>query len=105
MSVGAMRARVSLQEPVCVADEIGGAAIVWTDRGEVWAEIRARGASEYARYDAAVARADYFVTIRRREDVRHPWRVVWANRRFRIVGRADAADPGRLVLFCEEEVL
>ena len=105
-TIGAMRTRVTLEEPVRIADEIGGAAILWTSRGDVWAEIRPRGASEYALYDASVSRADYLVTIRRREDVRHPWRIVWGSRRFRVLGRLDADDgASRIVLFCQEEML
>lgn len=105
-AIGALRARVTLEEPVRIADEIGGAAILWTSRGEVWAHIRSRGANEYALYDASLSRADHVVTIRRREDVRHPWRIVWGGRRFRVLGRVDAAnDRSRIVLFCQEDTL
>ena len=103
-AIGAARARLTLEEPVRIADEIGGAAILWTARGDVWAAIRARGADEYAQYDASFARADYVVTMRRREDVRHPWRIVWAGRRFRVLGREDVG-ASRIALLCQEETL
>ncbi len=104
--VGMLRHRVTLEEPVRVADEIGGAAILWTARGDVWAQIRPRRADEYAQYDASFSRGDHVVFLRRRDDVRHPWRIVWGARQFRVVGRVDVGDEAALIaLFCEEETL
>jgi SPP1 family predicted phage head-tail adaptor len=102
--IGAMRARVTLQEPVRVADEIGGAVIGWTPRGEVWAEIEARTGFERVMNDAAFSSADLRVSIRSREEVRYPWRIVWDSRILRVIGRADAGGT-RIVLFCREETL
>lgn len=102
--IGALRARVKLQSPTRVADEVGGAAIAWSDAGDVWAEIVAGGADEAASYDAAPSLASYRVTINRRDDVRAGWRVAWGVRRLRIVGVADDGRP-RLQLNCREETL
>lgn len=103
-ATSALRARVTLQEPVRVADEIGGAAIFWAARGDVWARIEPRGAFERVMNDAAISAADLRVIIRRREDVRYRWRIVWGARVLRVLGRAD--DGGALIaLFCEEESL
>lgn len=99
-----MRARVTLEEPVRVADEIGGAAILWTGRGAVWAAIKARGAGEGAAFDTTPTTAFYDVTINARHDVRAGWRVVWSARRLRIIGVSDEGAP-RIVLRCEEERL
>jgi head-tail adaptor len=101
-AIGAARARVTLQEPVRVADEIGGAAILWTPRGDVWAQIEARGAGEGAAFDTSASVAGYGVTINRRDDVRAGWRLLWAERRLRITGVGDQGAP-RIVLRCEEE--
>ncbi len=101
-AIGAARARVTLEEPVRIADEIGGAAILWTARGEVWATIEARGAGEAVAFDTALSTASYAVTIHRRDDVRAGWRVAWGERRLRIVGVSDEGAP-RIVLRCEEE--
>ncbi len=103
-AIGAMRARVTLQEPVRVGDEIGGAATFWAARGEVWAKIEPRGAFERVMNDASFSAADLRVTIRRRDDVRHPWRIAWGSRLLRVLGRADEG-LSRIVLFCEEETL
>lgn len=99
-----MRARVKLQSPTRVADELGGAAIAWSDQGDVWAEIEASGAGERAAFDAAPSVATYGVTINRRDDVRAGWRIAWGVRRLRILGVADDGAP-RVVLSCAEEVL
>ena len=101
-AIGAARARVTLEEPVRIADEIGGAAILWTARGDVWASIEAGGAGEAAAFDTAPSTASYTVTINRREDVRAGWRIKWGARRLRIAGVSDEGAP-RIVLRCEEE--
>lgn len=102
--IGAMRARVKLQSPARVADELGGAAIYWLDEGDVWAEVEARGGESGADFDAAPSRAGYAVTINRRDGVRAGWRIAWGARRLRIVAVADDGAP-RVRLVCEEETL
>jgi SPP1 family predicted phage head-tail adaptor len=102
--IGALKARVTLQSPLRVADEIGGAAIAWSDEGDVWAEIGALAAGESAAFDAAPSVTAYRVTINRRDDVRAGWRVAWGQRLLRIVGIRDEGAP-RIELSCEEEVL
>jgi SPP1 family predicted phage head-tail adaptor len=102
--IGALRARVKLQSPTRVADEIGGAAIAWSDAGDVWAEIEAGGVSPATDFDATPSVATYGVTINRRDDVRSGWRVAWGARRLRIVGVADDGAP-RIQLTCREETL
>lgn len=103
-AIGAMRARVKLQSPTRVADELGGAAILWTDEGDVWAEIAAGGAAEAAAFDARPSVAVYTAIIHRHDSVGAGWRIAWGPRRLRIVGVADEGAP-RIVLHCEEEVL
>lgn len=103
-AIRALRARVKLQSPTRVADEIGGAAIAWSDEGDVWAEIEAGGASEAASFDASPSNATYRVTTNRRADVRAGWRIAWGSRRLRVVGVADDGKP-RIQLSCQEETL
>ena len=98
-----MRARVMLQSPLRVADEIGGAAIAWSDEREVWAAIEALSASEAAAYDAAISTGGFHVAINRFDGVRAGWRIVWGERVLRIAGvRDDGA--ARVELICEEEI-
>ncbi|MGD9966976.1 MAG: head-tail adaptor protein [Hyphomonadaceae bacterium] len=103
-AIGALRARVKLQSPMRVADELGGAAIMWQDEGDVWAMIEALGASQSGAFDTAPSIASFRVTLNRRGDVRAGWRLGWGARRLRVVGVADEGAP-RLRLHCEEEKL
>lgn len=103
-AIGALRARVKLQSPTRIADEIGGAAILWADEGDVWAEVDAAAASQSAAFDATPSVVSYRVTINRRDDVRPGWRIAWRARQLRIVGVRDDGAP-RLQLICEEETL
>lgn len=102
-ALGAMRARVSLQSPTRVADEIGGAAISWTNEGEAWARVEALSASQVAAYDGAPAYGALRVTVNRRAIVAG-WRVLWGERRLRVTGVRDGGGP-RIELTCEEEIL
>jgi SPP1 family predicted phage head-tail adaptor len=102
-AIGALKARVTLQSQVRVADEIGGAAIAWSDQGDVWAEIVCFGAGESAAFDAAASISAYRLTINRR-DVRSGWRVAWGERLLRITGVRDEG-AARIELSCKEEML
>lgn len=103
-AIGALRTRVTLQHPTRVADEIGGAAILWVSAGDVWAEISANGASQGADYDAAPSVTSFSVVLYRCEDVRAGWRVRWGARVLRVTGVRDDGAP-RMTLVCEEEIL
>lgn len=103
-SIAARRERVMLQSPVRVADEIGGAAIVWLDAGEVWAAIEAANVAHADAFDTNASTAALRVTINRRGDVRASWRVIWGTRVLGVVGVSDAGAP-EIVLVCEEETL
>lgn len=103
-AIGARRARVTLQSPLRVADEIGGAAIAWSDAGAVWAAIEATRVAQAEAFDTAASTAGFRVTVNRRDNVRAGWRVVWGTRVLRVVGVSDYGAPA-VVLFCEEETL
>jgi head-tail adaptor len=103
-AIAAMRARVRLESPTRTPDTIGGASIAWSNQGDVWAEIAARGAGGSAAFDAAPSISSYAFTINRRSDVRAGWRVVWSTRVFRIVAIRDEGGA-RIDLDAEEERL
>lgn len=103
-AIGPMRARVRLEAPVRSADNIGGAALSWSNQGDVWAKIEARGAGQGADLDTAPSVAAYALTIHRRTDVRAGWRAIWGVRALRIVAVRDEGAP-RIELICEEEKL
>lgn len=102
--MGALRARVKLQSPVRIADELGGAAIAWSDEGDVWAEVEAGGAGDNPAFDTMSSVAAFVVTINRRDGVRAGWRIAWGTRRLRVSGVADEGAP-RIRLICQEETL
>ncbi len=103
-AIGAMRARVRLESPLRVSDNIGGAAITWSNQGDVWAEIDAGGAGQSAAFDTAPSVAAYSFAINRRTDARAGWRVVWGARVFPILAVRDEGGA-RIELVTEEEKL
>lgn len=102
--IGRMRARVRLESPQRTADNIGGAAITWTNQGDVWAEISAGGGGQSAGFDTAPSATAYAFAINRRTDVRAGWRVVWGARVFAVRAVRDEGAP-RIELLTEEERL
>jgi head-tail adaptor len=102
--VGAMRARVRLERPVRTPDNLGGAAITWSNEGDAWAAVSAGAAGQTGAFDAAPSTGSLALTINRRNDVRAGWRVVWGARALRIVGIRDEGGA-RIDLICEEERL
>lgn len=103
-AIGALRARVRLESLMRVTDEIGGAALAWLSQGEAWAEIAAGGVASNAGLDTSTSVASYRISIRRRDDVRAGWRVVWGARSLSVLGVRDEGGA-RIELICEEEVL
>lgn len=101
-AIGAQRARIQLQSPTRVADEIGGVAIAWSDAGEAWAAIDATGAGQGVDFDGAPAISSFRVTLNNRADIRAGWRVIWGARVLRVVGINDGGER-RIALNCEEE--
>lgn len=102
-AIGALSARVRLERPTRTADDLGGAAISWTDEGEVWAHVEVPSAASAERFDTDVSTASLRLTIRKRT-IRAGWRVIWGARVLRVVGvRDDGAE--RITLSCEEETL
>jgi head-tail adaptor len=102
--IGPLRRRVRLESPHRADDDMGGAALSWIDEGDVWAVVRAIGASQSAVFDAAPSVSSFNMIINRRDDVRSGWRVLWGARAMRIIGKRDDGGP-RIELFCEEESL
>jgi head-tail adaptor len=100
--IGALRARVQLQRPSRVADELGGATLSWVAAGFAWASIEALSAGESGAFDAARGVSIYRITLNRRADIGVGWRVIWGARVLRTIG---ARDDGarRMTLDCEEE--
>ncbi len=102
--IGPLSARIRFESPVRNADEIGGASIVWNDEGEAWARIDAGATSSGQAYDTVRASGRVRVEVRKRDDLRPGWRVLWDGRILSIFGIEDGGGA-RITLACEEEVL
>lgn len=100
-ATGALRARVHLLRPIRTLDDLGGAAITWSDEGAVWAEIAPLSVREDAAFDVLRGRAFHRVSLRKPNEVRAGWRLQWGSRVFRVIAVRDSA-PARAELECEE---
>lgn len=103
-AIGALRERVTLQQPVEADDGAGGVAVTWSGVATVWAAIRPRSLREAevsGRLDGIVTHA---VMIRHRTDVRGGWRIVFGNRELRVLAVQDSDGRKRFTeCLCEEE--
>ncbi len=101
---GALRERVTIEQPVARRDTLGGRQGGWTYDGAVWARVTPLVPADLAAADALTGLPRWSVTMRKREGVLPGSRLVWRGR-FLIVrsGISDPADPARMVLTCEEQ--
>ena len=97
-----MRARLGLQRPERDEDDLGGADIVWTPQGEIWAELSASGGAESERFDRASSVVAFTAKVRAPCAAKPGWRVLWGARVLAIRAVRDAGAPF-LELICEEE--
>lgn len=100
---GALRERVTIEQPPPGRDAVGGRQGMWRYDGAVWARVTPLAPSGAVVADALSALPRWSVTMRKREGVLPGCRLVWRGR-FLIVmsGMSDPADPARMVLTCEE---
>ena len=103
-SVGVLRTRVRIETLTRVADEIGGAALAWSDQGETWAEIVVGGAAQTQSYDTTRGLVSVIVRLRRREADWLRSRIVRGDVAYRVRAVRDNGGP-RIELLCEEERL
>ena len=100
---GALRERVTLEQPPLGRDAMGGRQGNWRYDGAAWARVSPLMPAGAVVADALSALPRWSVTMRKREGVLPGSRLVWRGR-FLIVmsGMSDPADPARMVLTCEE---
>jgi len=101
--------RVTLEEPVRAADTAGGASVVWTDRGTLWAELRFMKGAEAV--EAGGLQAQSTIKVRLRASALT--RSVTADWRLRVVSTAgiynlrqvsQVTDPANVWLVAETGV-
>lgn len=102
VSIGALRARLAIEEPVSTPDGGGGAVVSWQAVAEVWASVTPVTGDERLEADATTARVTHRIVIRHRSGIRACMRLRLGDRIFQITAVLDAGARARLVLLCEE---
>ena len=101
--IGALRHRVTIEEPVRVPDAAGGADITWQSLATVWAEIQPKAGREVFESDQLGGRVTHDVRMRFRSGVTPKMRILHNARSFDIRYVANIGERGEwLVCACEE---
>lgn len=101
--LGALRHRVTIEEPVRVSDEAGGAAITWSYVATVWAEIQPKTGREVFESDQLGGRVTHDVRMRYRDGVTPKMRIFHSGRLFDIRFVANVGERSEwLICVCEE---
>ena len=103
--IGALRHRVTLEQPLRTPDGGGGAAVAWEAVAELWAAIRPIGGDERLEADQVAGRITHTIWIRRRSGVDPSMRFRQGTRLFDIRAVLDTEDRTRLRCLCEERHL
>lgn len=104
VSIGALRHRLSVEEPVETEDALGGATILHVVTGDTWAAIRAKSLAE--KLDAADRLGGvvtHEIVLRADVTVRSGWRLSGGGRRFRVLSVASPNDGGGFLRCLAEE--
>jgi len=79
-----MRERVTIEAATRAGDGAGGEVVTWAPLATVWAEVAALSGAEIVEAERVVARGQYDVTIRFRDDVTAQMRLVWRGQALNI---------------------
>jgi SPP1 family predicted phage head-tail adaptor len=104
-TIGAMRERFVLEQPVRTADGGGGASVAWETVAEVWAAARPISGDERLRHDQLSGRLTHEVWIRYRAGVLPAMRFRQDTRIYHIVAVLEVERRARLKCLCEERSL
>ena len=102
--LGALRHRMSLEAPVRIAGEGGGASVTWQPVATVWAQVVPISGREVFQADGIVGLAMHEVRLRYRADVTPEMRFTMGGRVFDIRAVRDIEGRRRwLSCLCEEQ--
>ncbi len=105
-SIGALRKRLVLEEPVRTSDGGGGASIAWQAVATLWARVQPLAGDERHEADRTTGRLRFAVTVRHRAGVRPEMRFRLGARALHILSVRDEDERGRwLHCLCEERGL
>lgn len=100
---GALRERVTIEQPNTARDALGGRSGGYLYDGAAWAGVAPLLPADLSVADALSALPRWSVTLRKREGIAPGTRIVWRGRYLRVRGVvSDPRDPARMVLTCEE---
>ena len=101
--IGALRQRLTLEQPVTAPDGAGGRTTAWTAAGEVFGEVRPLRRTERVEGGRLAGVVTHRITTRHRADVEGGWRFAAGARRFRILVTEPADPAGRFLACLAEE--
>lgn len=104
-SIGALRSRLTLEQPDRTTDGGGGASVTWTTVATLWAAVRPIGGEERLAADQLAGRITHEITLRTRTGVVPAMRLRDATRIFEIVAVLDSGPRNRLKCLCQERNL
>ncbi len=103
MSIGALRHKVQIQEPVRSEDGGGGGEISWRDVAEVWAKIAPTRGREEVNAEKRRGRVSHTVLLRWRPGMSPTQRIVHGTRVLQIESVTDLDERRRwLICACVE---
>ena len=106
LPVGALRHRISLEQPARLADGGGGAVVTWTPVAELWASIKPTSGREALVADQVAGRVSHEIHVRYRADIVPAMRFALGTRTFEIIAAIDVEERRRqLRCLCREELL
>jgi len=104
MTVGALRVRLTLEEPQLSDDGGGGSTVTWVAVTTLWGGLRVLSSRERAGTGGRISQVTHDVTIRHRGNVGPHMRLTYDGRVFSILAVLDDERRNRLVCHCREEV-
>jgi SPP1 family predicted phage head-tail adaptor len=100
---GLLRQRVEVERPVGTPDEAGGETVAWETVATLWARIDPVKAGEHTIAGHLAALVSHKLTFRWREDLAGGMRVLFRERRFRILAVFDPDERRHYVVAVAEE--
>lgn len=103
MGAGALRVRLTLEEPQRTADGGGGSTLVWTAAVSLWGALRPLSRRERTGAGGRVSQVTHDITLRHRTGIKPEMRFSHEGRIFAILAVLDDAAHARIVCHCREE--
>jgi len=100
--IGALRHKIELLTKTRVADDGGGAAILWLPGPEIWAQVQRLSSTQDFAGDRANRLRRLAVTIRYRADIVLSQQLRFDGDAYEVVSIEDDEPGKRLTLVCEE---